>query len=1162
MQKRSVPWQRLLLVVVIILAGGCSFSGAPDLDPLAEPADLSQALAEVERCPLPDGVDADTFALLKAELARVLSAQPATRQPAASADDIRPVLTWDATTRTLSWYYTNAGDYDQNGQVNVSDLTPLGVNFGLTASASGCALFNAVTAGLGSPFGSQTALGTVDGDRNGEINAADITPIGRNFGQLLSSYRLYASSDPADYPDSPFEPAKLAPLAEIGLADAAGDRLTDRLSFSYSATGTGTGNSYWVRPVLGASEGPASNVAGAALAGDGALALLSVSPSVAEPGQMIVLEFSDDVIGRAEDLVLQIGDQVEVPVGSMLLDGARAVSVAPLVPAGPVTLTALDGAASIGSVTLTIRASQAAINAEQAETAIETSIDGLLYLLDEGFQIRQYYNHDLDLAAAQADLAELDGILQDLADLVIETLNELSPEDQALVLSYFENAGYFASLGLIDEVAKEAASHAASRCWQANWENLHLDCISANLTNIESITDGLGLAAILTGFCVAGPAGAFTAGEAVAFIKVFKSIIDGIIDTFYATDLYDIRMTSYVRDLVPGEYRFIEFEGRFCAECLVANGTVSTIIEAAINAIPLVGTVDKTLLRKQFSLLLKDSVLSSILSKLGERASKELLGSLEPIADPDDPCAGRIGGEWIPLDLMLYTSTSREVIYQKALNYDDWYRSYPQEASPGRVLTASCGAANWEVVMDDSGSDRVLFRTEGKHTLTCTAFSFNARQEVWLGFYNESIIQEISRDFPVYVGRYGDWRNAPVSEQYGSIGLSGLLRQPCLLDGHPTVLFRPGDGSGNLLGWYICQCNAALDECSDWQLTPELLNIMDFTPVFGLPTLLHRDTRLRLLHANDSLGRTWDDDDVIIPRNFVYSGTHTGDSSAYCLVDENADFYNLDSSTYTCILLVDSEVYASVEDVWEAHKLYAHLPDGETYDPGEEYRLYFNPNPSSARMGSIGGKPAITYLRLSSLYFSLAQDTEGLEWEVPVRIGNLYQYYTGPLEIGGRPGLVAWDPDIGIYYFSSDDEKGEYWHAEQGICGPGALLRDFANVFDAPAVCIQYETKLWYVRADDATGFYWNPPVELFDSSEVTGCLGYVDLAIIDGKPGVCFTCGGLKYRQAADETGSAWDPVEMVDSESQDACLIQTAHGPGIFYVADDRIMLATREL
>lgn len=78
---------------------------------------------------------------------------------------------------TLQWTEVNNGDYDLNGEVSVSDLTPLGVHFMETYDAS-------------APDAHLNPLYWIDGDRNGEINQADITRIGANYKSTIGGYTV------------------------------------------------------------------------------------------------------------------------------------------------------------------------------------------------------------------------------------------------------------------------------------------------------------------------------------------------------------------------------------------------------------------------------------------------------------------------------------------------------------------------------------------------------------------------------------------------------------------------------------------------------------------------------------------------------------------------------------------------------------------------------------------------------------------------------------------------------------------------------------------------------------------------------------------------------------------------------------------------------------
>jgi hypothetical protein len=157
----------------------------------------------------------------------------------------------------LVWKYANQGDYDQNGEVNIADLTPLAVRFG---DKSG-----------GTPaFPDGTIEFIVDGDGNGEIGIADITPIGQNFGRIVLGYRLHRSADPGtDYPAGNADPGTTAWFKTILLADATGAPTLERLTFSFTVGAVTPGEWFWVRPGHGTSEGTPSNMVEVEAVGDG-----------------------------------------------------------------------------------------------------------------------------------------------------------------------------------------------------------------------------------------------------------------------------------------------------------------------------------------------------------------------------------------------------------------------------------------------------------------------------------------------------------------------------------------------------------------------------------------------------------------------------------------------------------------------------------------------------------------------------------------------------------------------------------------------------------------------------------------------------------------------------------------------------------------------------
>jgi hypothetical protein len=79
----------------------------------------------------------------------------------------------------LIWTQRNTGDYDFNGVVNIADLTPLAAHFQESYDS-------------GDPNRYALATYWIDGDRNSEINLADITAIARYPATRGTSQRFAA----------------------------------------------------------------------------------------------------------------------------------------------------------------------------------------------------------------------------------------------------------------------------------------------------------------------------------------------------------------------------------------------------------------------------------------------------------------------------------------------------------------------------------------------------------------------------------------------------------------------------------------------------------------------------------------------------------------------------------------------------------------------------------------------------------------------------------------------------------------------------------------------------------------------------------------------------------------------------------------------------------
>jgi PKD repeat protein len=213
--------------------------------------DISAANQQLDRLALPAGVDAELWAELKRELARVLqenAGRIAAQAPRTDAS--APALSLDEGSLTLNWDHACQGDYDQNGEVNVADLTPIAQHFLETSG--------------GGPFPRDSVQSVIDGDGNGEINIADLSPIGSNFQARVGSYEVVASLTITDFPteNAGGDGATAETRAIIPFSAAEGNRAVERLRFRFVLPVVQNGWFYWVRSqdVNDFTEGTPSNL--------------------------------------------------------------------------------------------------------------------------------------------------------------------------------------------------------------------------------------------------------------------------------------------------------------------------------------------------------------------------------------------------------------------------------------------------------------------------------------------------------------------------------------------------------------------------------------------------------------------------------------------------------------------------------------------------------------------------------------------------------------------------------------------------------------------------------------------------------------------------------------------------------------------------------------
>ena len=178
---------------------------------------LDDVLSDLESLTLPREVDPALFELLKDELARGLQRKGVAKivalPPEGELNKVCDLALDDGgDSYVLSWRYRNLGDYDQNGTVGISDITPIAMHFG-----------EEVPEVDGEPD-DNSLLAVIDGSGNGEVDIADITPLAQNFGVCVEGYRIEGAQT---------EDGWFGLVQKELIADASGE---GRLEFSATVT--------------------------------------------------------------------------------------------------------------------------------------------------------------------------------------------------------------------------------------------------------------------------------------------------------------------------------------------------------------------------------------------------------------------------------------------------------------------------------------------------------------------------------------------------------------------------------------------------------------------------------------------------------------------------------------------------------------------------------------------------------------------------------------------------------------------------------------------------------------------------------------------------------------------------------------------------------------
>jgi len=164
----------------------------------------------------------------------------------------------------LSWTESAIGDYNRDGLVSVSDLTPIGQQFEGAVAYRDPPPFGIEHWPEGDPDADGTLnwyLARVDGNRDGLVHIHDLTPIAQHWNERLDGYRVYLKIGLEDYALVPNPDDAGSPLTIPRVLAVQGVETPVRYFFELSDVPTEPVLCY-VAPYDGETdtEGPASRV--------------------------------------------------------------------------------------------------------------------------------------------------------------------------------------------------------------------------------------------------------------------------------------------------------------------------------------------------------------------------------------------------------------------------------------------------------------------------------------------------------------------------------------------------------------------------------------------------------------------------------------------------------------------------------------------------------------------------------------------------------------------------------------------------------------------------------------------------------------------------------------------------------------------------------------
>ena len=177
--KKGIIFLIILAALASLAIVACSKGARSSASGTSTPKLTKNSIVEAESAlgslETPEGVDSGLFDELKSRFMRDLEARLEGRLVSQAGIQTPPLylskqINGDETT-TYEWRYFNTGDYDLSGEVGVSDITPIALNY-LAETDDGV---------------NDNVQSFIDGDGDGVIGISDITPIALNY---LNTYAV------------------------------------------------------------------------------------------------------------------------------------------------------------------------------------------------------------------------------------------------------------------------------------------------------------------------------------------------------------------------------------------------------------------------------------------------------------------------------------------------------------------------------------------------------------------------------------------------------------------------------------------------------------------------------------------------------------------------------------------------------------------------------------------------------------------------------------------------------------------------------------------------------------------------------------------------------------------------------------------------------------